>query len=69
VHSHRRSTNAGEDFTESEELMDLDEDEDLEDLNEDDSDEELFPVRRSMRSQTLVQVLPLSESICPKLAI
>jgi len=52
----------GDLLDESEELMDLDEDEDLEDLDEDDSDEELFPVRRSMRSQTLVQVLPLSEA-------
>jgi len=47
--------------------MDLDEDEDLEDLDEDDSDEELFPVRRSMRSQTLVQVL-LSKTL-PKILL
>lgn len=52
---------------ESEELMDLD-DEDLDDdeLDEDDLDEESFSIRKPMPTQTLVQVLPLSEATLPK---
>ena len=55
----------GEDLLdESEDLMDLD-DEDLDDLDEE-SDEEPFLVRKPMRSEALVQVLPLSEATLPK---
>ena len=56
----------GEDLLdESEELTDLD-DEDLEDLDDDDLDEEPFLVKIPRQSETLVQVLPLSEATLPK---
>ena len=56
----------GEDLLdESEELTDLD-DEDLEDLDDDDLDEEPFLVKIARQSETLVQVLPLSEATLPK---
>ena len=57
----------GEDLLdESEELTDLDDDEDLEDLDDDDLDEEPFLVKIARQSETLVQVLPLSEATLPK---
>ena len=58
----------GEDLLdESEDLADLDdEDEDLEDLDEDDLYDDAPLVKRRVSSETLVQVLPLSEATLPK---
>lgn len=58
----------GEDLLDdSEELMDLDDDEDLEDDDEDDLDEDTPRiVPRRVPSETLVQVLPLSEATLPR---
>ena len=51
---------------ESEDLADLDEDEDLEDLDEDDLYDDTPIVKRPVSSETLVQVLPLSEATLPR---
>ena len=59
----------GEDLLDdSEDLTDLDDDDldDLDDLDEDDLDEGKSLVKRSLQSETLVQVLPLSEATLPK---
>lgn len=61
----------GEDLLDedSEDLTDLDDDEDLEDLedlDEDDLDEDMPIITRRVRSETLVQVLPLSEATLPR---
>ncbi len=50
---------------ESEDLADLDEDEDLEDLDDDLYDDTPI-VKRAVSSETLVQVLPLSEATLPR---
>ena len=54
----------GEDLLDESE--DLDDDEDLEDLDEDDLDDDTPIVKRRVSSETLVQVLPLSEATLPK---
>lgn len=61
----------GEDLLDedSEDLTDLDDDDDLddlEDLDEDDLDDDMPIVTRRVRSEALVQVLPLSEAALPR---